>query len=85
MLRNPACLVALPGYRLSPWLPSWSSCSWRTCGITRPLVIDAEDLLADPASHLGSDVVVIGEWTMSGPTERGHMLVVVRPGGMAVV
>ena len=44
-------------------------------------VIDAGDLAAGPGAHLGSEVVVTGEWVTTGPCERGYMVVVLRGRG----
>ena len=47
-------------------------------GPPRPPVVDVGDLAAEPGAHLGSGVVVIGEWVMTAPTQRGYMMVVLR-------
>jgi hypothetical protein len=47
----------------------------------RPPVIDAGDLAAGPGTHLGSEVVVTGEWVTTAPCERGYMVVVLRGRG----
>ena len=44
-------------------------------------VIDAGDLAAGPGAHLGSEVVVTGEWETTAPCERGYMVVVLRGRG----
>jgi hypothetical protein len=44
-------------------------------------VIDAGDLAAGPGAHLGSEVVVTGEWETTAPCDRGYMVVVLRGRG----
>ena len=44
----------------------------------RPPVVDAGGLAADPEAYLGSEVIVTGEWWMSGPCDRGYLAVVLR-------
>jgi hypothetical protein len=43
-----------------------------------PPVVDAGVLAADPSARQGSEVIVTGEWDMAGPSERGHMVVLLR-------
>jgi hypothetical protein len=46
-------------------------------GAAGPRPVDAGDLTVDLRKHLGREVIVIGEWVMSGPSpKRGYMVVV---------
>ncbi|HET6573301.1 MAG TPA: hypothetical protein VFG68_06850 [Fimbriiglobus sp.] len=51
--------------------------AWRS-PVAGPPVVDVGDLVAEPEAHLGSGVVVTGEWEMTAPTQRGYMVAVLR-------
>jgi hypothetical protein len=44
----------------------------------RPPVVEATNLAADPGAWLGSEAIVTGEWVRTGPSQWGHILVVLQ-------
>src|SRR5262245_2294274 len=48
---------------------------WSASG---PPVVDGGDPAADPRSRPGRELVVVGEWVTSVPSEKGYMVVVLR-------
>jgi hypothetical protein len=50
-----------------------------------PPVVDIADLAADPGADPGAEVVVIGEWVMTSPANRGYAVFLAGPSRGLVV